>query len=133
MDIPPAALTAAEASVLLSILVTTEDGRVRAGMTGAELEALLGRLGAEGDRYVVVERGRVEDQVFMQARRGEDGVFAVEHRAGGPDRHFGVLVDGPGRAAALIAAWARKDDAWLAADWTPIDPTEARTRPGIDR
>ena len=121
MDTPPAALTAAEAAALLAILVTTEDGRVRAGMTGAELESLLARLGAEGDRYAVVERGRIEDQVFIQARRGEDGVYAVEHRAGGPERQFGVLIAEPGRVAALIAAWARRDDAWLAADWAPID------------
>lgn len=124
MTTPPAALTAAEAAALLAILVTTEDGRVRAGLTGAELEALLGRLGAQGDRYVVVERGRIEDQVFIQARRGEDGVYAVEHRAGGPDRQFGVAVAGAAAVAALIAAWARRDDAvWLAADWAPIDPT----------
>ena len=105
---------------LLAILVTTEDGRVRSGMTGPELEELLGRLGADGDRYVVVEHGRIEDQVFIQAWRGNDGVYEVEHRAGGPDRQFGVRVAEPAEVAALIVSWARFDDSWQAAGWAPI-------------
>lgn len=116
----PFVMTEAEAATLLAILVTTEDGRVRAGMTGAELEALLARLGDEGDRYVVVERGLIESRVFIQARRADDAVYAVGHRAAGSDQHFGVLIAEPGQVAALMAAWARRDTSWLAAGWVAV-------------
>jgi hypothetical protein len=104
---------------LLPILVSTEDGRVRAGVTEAELATLLTGLGTVGNRYAVVEHAKIEDQVFIQAWRGDDGAYRVEHRAGSPQQHFTLGTTNPAHVADLLISWARGDSSWLAADWKP--------------
>jgi len=106
-------------SDLLPILVSTEDGRVRARVTGAELTTLLAGLGTVGNRYAVVEHAKIEDQVFIQAWRGDDGAYRVEHRAGSPQQHFTTSTADPAYVADLLTSWARGDSSWLAADWKP--------------
>jgi hypothetical protein len=104
---------------LLAILVSTEDGRVRAGMTEAELATLLAGLGTVGNRYAVVEHAKIEDQVFIQAWRGDDGAYRVEHRAGSPQQHFTTSTADPAHVADLLISWAHGDTSWLAANWQP--------------
>ena len=112
----------ADPARLLAILVSTEDGRVRAGVTEPELATLLAQLGPAGNRYAVVERAKIEDNVFIQAWRGDDGVYSVEHRDGGPRQHFTLRVAGPAEVTELFVAWARGDESWRAADWQPVGP-----------
>jgi hypothetical protein len=126
MDTAPANHAHTGPGGALAILLRTEDGRVRAALTDAELEALLAGLGTAGNRYAVVDRAVIEDNVFIQAWRGDDGVYEVEHRAGSPAQHFTAKMTGPAQLAALIAAWARGESSWRAVDWQPIDLTSTR-------
>ena len=111
----------------LPIQVTTEDGRVHHGPTGADLGLLLARIGRDGDRYAVVEHDPVESLVFVQAWRGDDGVYLVEYSQGGPEQHFSARLADPNRLTDLVTSWANRGESWLReVDWTLMDLTSTR-------
>jgi hypothetical protein len=68
----------------LEIVVGTECDEARSGLTEAQLRALIARIGAPGDRFVVVERGSAEPDHYLQTWHESGGPYAVEFRAGAP-------------------------------------------------
>ncbi|MHA6764217.1 DUF6891 domain-containing protein [Streptacidiphilus sp. PAMC 29251] len=122
--------TAADAAAPLPVLLSTEDGVVLSRPTATVLAAVLARVGTDGDRYVIVERDCEprQDEVFLQAWRRDDGVYEVEHRAGGPERQFGAESEGPGQVTELFLDWIRDGAAWGGAvAWTRLDLTSTPT------
>ncbi|MEV0371611.1 hypothetical protein AB0I10_17570 [Streptomyces sp. NPDC050636] len=107
---------------MLPITVKTETGPVLSRPTAAELTALLRRIGADDDHFVVVERIPEESSRFVQTWRDGEGPFAVEYRDGGPDRHFSAETADADRVVAVFLAWARGAESWRTAlDWQPAD------------
>ena len=112
------------------LVVEADDRPVRP--TGAELAAVLARIGADGDRFAIVERDSEprNSQVFIQAWRWDDGMYELEHREGAAERHFGALLEGPERVTELVLDWIRDGAAWRGAvDWDLVDLT---TTPELD-
>lgn len=116
---------------MLQITVRTESGPDPVRMSAAELTALLARIGAEGDHFVVLERIPEAPAEFLQTwRDGTDGPYQVEYRDGSPDRHFATELTDPDEVAALFLSWARGEDAWRTArGWEPVD---LHSTPGLD-
>ncbi|GAA2650087.1 DUF6891 domain-containing protein [Streptomyces lunalinharesii] len=107
---------------MLAITVQTESGPALARPSADELAALLRRIGGDDDHFAVVERIPGADQVFLQTWREGDGPFAVEHRDGGPERHFEAEGADAGAVAGVFLAWARGTESWRTAlDWRPAD------------
>lgn len=107
---------------MLEISVTTESGPDRSRPSEGELAGLLRRIGADDDHFVVVERLPEEGQVFVQTWRDGDGPFAVEHRDGGPERHFRAQSDDAERVVEVFLDWARGGQDWRTAlDWQRAD------------
>lgn len=96
----------------LPIVVATECEEPHSGPTGAELRALVERIGAEDDRFLVVDRIPSVDQVYVQAWREGDGRYEVEYRDGGPNQHFRTFIADADAVMALFVAWARAADGW---------------------
>lgn len=106
----------------LRIRVSTEDGAVRSGVTASALGELLAGLGQDDNRFAVVERELAEADVFIQAWRGDDGVYDLEHRAGSAEPHVGTRVTGSERLTALVVAWVHGEAGWgEGLDWEPVD------------
>ncbi|MCL6302024.1 DUF6891 domain-containing protein [Streptomyces kronopolitis] len=115
---------------MLAINVRTETGAERAHPPEAELAALLRRIGAADDHFVVVERIPDRPHVFVQTWREGRGPFAVEYRDGAPERHFSAECDDAEQVVAVFLDWARGGDAWRGAlDWRPAD---LFATPGLD-
>ncbi|MFB6569832.1 DUF6891 domain-containing protein [Streptomyces noursei] len=115
---------------MLAITVQTESGPALARPSADELAALLRRIGGDDDHFAIAERIPGADQVFLQTWREGAGPFAVEHRDGGPDRHFRAECADAGAVAEVFLAWARGTESWQRAlDWRPADPYST---PGLD-
>ncbi|MDO9379086.1 MAG: hypothetical protein Q7T56_09565 [Nocardioidaceae bacterium] len=89
----------------------SETGTVALDPSAEELLGLLVLVdGGEGNHLVLA---RVDDaQTYVQAARNGDGRYLVEHRDGGPDRHFATVADDVGEAYRLMAEWSSGDDGW---------------------
>ncbi|WP_051366709.1 hypothetical protein [Hamadaea tsunoensis] len=68
----------------------------------------------EANRFLILERhdGPSLWQFYMQIYRNDDGSYAVEYRAGGPDSHFRAGVPTAERAAQVLTAWAADEPGW---------------------
>ncbi|MGW1077863.1 hypothetical protein [Streptomyces sp. NPDC002537] len=111
---------------MLPITVNTEPGEVRSGIGAEELAEVIGRLGADGDRFVVVERMTDESggDHYIQTWHEGDGPYEVEYRDGSAERHFGVRMESADEVAAVIVAWARATEGWADGyDWKRIELT----------
>lgn len=86
--------------------------------------------------YLIVERA---DQDFIQAWLGDDGVYVVEYREGGPESHFRVRTDDAERVMNVMWAWVVRDESWrTAVDWMFVDlhleePPEEAAEVRVDR
>ncbi|WP_030057178.1 MULTISPECIES: DUF6891 domain-containing protein [Streptomyces] len=107
---------------MLAITVQTNDG-VRCFRPGAdELAGLVRRIGAEDDRFLVVERIPDLPDVYIQVWHAAGGDYTLEHRDGSAERHFEVRLDGPGPVAEVMTAWARGTAGWGdGLDWKRLD------------
>ncbi len=97
---------------MLAITVRTEDDRDHPRPSAEALAGLVRRIGAKRDRFLVVERIPGEPDVYVQVWHEHGGDYTFEHRDGGADRHFQVLLDAPEPVIAAMTAWARHDPAW---------------------
>lgn len=84
--------------------------------------------------FLIVERTDREpaDQHYIQACLNDDGSYTVEHREGGPERHFtGNLpapsfLEGVEPLARIMNDWARCGVEWRKAlAWAPMTPAPA--------
>ncbi|MEU6716511.1 hypothetical protein ABZ897_34025 [Nonomuraea sp. NPDC046802] len=107
---------------MLEITVATEQGRRHVRLTARQLAGLVARIGGAGDRFLVVQRIPDLPDVFIQVWHEAGGGYTLEHRDGGPDRHFGVTVGGPEPVVAAMTGWARRRPSWDAGlEWEVLD------------
>ncbi|GAA3662723.1 hypothetical protein GCM10022224_028360 [Nonomuraea antimicrobica] len=106
---------------MLEITVVTEDGRRLVWAGEEDVAALVGGLGPHTYRFMILQRIPDLPDVFLQV--WHDGAdYTIEHREGGADRHFQVILDSPDPVIAAMSAWARQDDGWRSMlSWTPLD------------
>ncbi|MEV5974790.1 hypothetical protein [Streptomyces sp. NPDC051921] len=97
---------------MLDIAVQTENREKHVRPSEEELAGLVRRLGAEGDRFLILQRIPDLPAVFAQVWHAEGGHYQLEHRAGAPELHFEAKLDAPGRVAEVLAAWARGEEGW---------------------
>ncbi|MFF0478693.1 DUF6891 domain-containing protein [Streptomyces sp. NPDC004284] len=92
---------------MLDITVQTENGEKHVRPSEEDLTGLVRRIGAEGDRFLVLQRTPDLPDVFAQVWHADGEHFQLEHRAGAPERHFEARLDTTERVAEVLAAWAR--------------------------
>ncbi|RSN51968.1 hypothetical protein DMH12_20560 [Streptomyces sp. WAC 04229] len=115
----------------LTIKVETENGRTHTRIRAAELRALVTRIGATGDRFLVAQRIPDIPDVFAQVWHEEGGDYRLEHRAA-EDAFFGTDLADPGRVADLLTGWARRETGWDAGvGWEPVDLGPAEDVPDL--
>lgn len=72
----------------------------------------------EPNPYLIVERA---DHVYIQTYRDEPGLYTLEYRDGGPDRHFAVRLEDGDQVAALVWDWTTGDRSRLdAIGWEAV-------------
>ncbi|MET9607191.1 hypothetical protein ABZZ17_19240 [Streptomyces sp. NPDC006512] len=76
------------------------------------LSELVERIGADGDRFLVVNRVPDDPDVFVQVWHEAGGEYQLEHRAGGPDRHFQAFVPSAAGVVEVMLRWARQEEGW---------------------
>ncbi|WP_380280781.1 hypothetical protein [Kitasatospora purpeofusca] len=97
---------------MLEITVRTEDDASHPRVSAEALAELVRRIGERKDRFLVVERMPDEPDVYVQVWHEEGGEYTLEHRDGGPDKHFQALLDGPEPVITAMTAWARREPGW---------------------
>lgn len=114
---------------MLEIAVLTEDGRRYVRPAPEELAGLIGAIGGENNRFLVVQPIPDLPDTFIQVwHRAGNETYLLEHRAGAPDRHFQVALDGPEPVIAAMTGWAVAQDGWdTGLNWTalnlgPVEP-----------
>ncbi|MEV7415496.1 hypothetical protein [Streptomyces sp. NPDC089919] len=111
---------------MLEIVVKTEDGRRHVRVSAAELTALVRRIGADGDRFLVVQRIPDLPDVFAQVWHESGGDHTLEYRDGSPGRHFQAQVADAAAVAGFLTDWARGPAAAgpaerVGASWSLLD------------
>ncbi|MFF5972442.1 DUF6891 domain-containing protein [Streptomyces sp. NPDC012769] len=99
---------------MLDITVRTENGERHVRPSEEDLAGLVRRIGAEGDRFLIVQRIPDLPAVFAQVWHADGGPYQVEHRAGAPELHYETRLDEPARVAEVLTAWAGAADDWAA-------------------
>lgn len=95
-----------------TIRIKTEPGASHDGPGLSTLSELVERIGAEGDRFLVVTRIPDEPDVYVQVWHKTDGDYQLEHRAGAPDRHFQAFVATAAEVVEVMARWVRQEAGW---------------------
>ena len=117
----PLILSAPEATRSTSSFVTGEFSEGSLFSDDSPLLAILRDLGTlvPGEGLVVADTSN--DEVFMQAARGESG-YRVEYRDGDAGSHYVTETDNVSSALSLFVLWMANDPAWrTAAEWKPAD------------
>ncbi|MGW2571947.1 DUF6891 domain-containing protein [Streptomyces sp. NPDC001537] len=119
---------------MLEIVVRTENRERHVRVSVDELAGLVRRIGAGGDRFLVVQRIPDLPDVFVQVWHETDADYTLEHRDGAADRHFQALVGGPDAVIAALTGWARREAGWDGGGlaWSLLDMGPAREVPPLD-
>ncbi|MFE6284171.1 DUF6891 domain-containing protein [Streptomyces sp. NPDC057877] len=105
----------------LDIKVETENWQTHLRLSAAGLRELVERIGADGDRWLVVQRVPDLPDVFAQVWHETGGDYRLEHRRGARE-FFGTNLTDPRRVADLVTGWARQTDGWDAGvAWEPVE------------
>ncbi|MFI0978591.1 DUF6891 domain-containing protein [Streptomyces sp. NPDC021093] len=99
-------------SDILDISVKTESGAVEEHLTADRLTALVHRIGGDDDHFLVVRRIPADPASFVQVWHDDGGAFEVEHRDGGPERHFAASLADVRAVADVLCGWARGERGW---------------------
>jgi hypothetical protein len=101
----------------LPVSVRTGDGTVLGALTRERLERLVAGLPAS-DPWLVLEKA---PEVYAQTLRRSDDSFVLEHRVGGPDRHWSCEVSSADATVTRLWRWVDADDDWdEGLDWQPV-------------
>ena len=104
----------------LAIKAETENWQTHTRISAGRLRELVERIGAAGDRFLIVQRIPDLPDVFAQVWHEQGGDYRLEHRSG-EARFFGTELTDPRRVADLLAGWARQAAGWDAGvDWEPV-------------
>lgn len=107
---------------MLDIMVRTDNGERHVRVSADVLARLVRRIGAAGDRFLVVQRIPDLPDVFTQVWHETGGDYTLEHRDGSADRHFQVVVDNPEAVIAAMTGWARRESGWETGPaWSLLD------------
>ncbi|MDN3297342.1 hypothetical protein QWM81_25520 [Streptomyces ficellus] len=126
---------------MLAIRVETENWQEYARVSAERLEDLVRRIGADGDRFLVVQRIPDVPDVFIQVWHADGGGYQLEHRDGAPERHFVVELPDAGQVAGVMVRWARQEHGWDGGlDWRgdvlplpdPVPELDARVREEVE-
>ncbi|WP_392891940.1 DUF6891 domain-containing protein [Streptomyces sp. LN699] len=116
---------------MLPIRIRTERGDTHDRPSTRTLTELLERIGAPGDRFLIVERHTADPEVFIQVWHEADDTgarsYQLEYREGCADRHFQAYLSTPEEVGRVMAGWARQEKGWeLGPAWARLDlPVEA--------
>jgi hypothetical protein len=117
---------------MLEIVVETETGERHVRVSAEALAGLVRRIGGEGDRFLILQRVPDLPGEFAQIWHENGGDYTVEHRDGGPDRHFTATAGLDGAVAALTG-WARQDAGWDSGlPWSSLGLPPAPAVPPLD-
>ncbi|MFJ8043508.1 DUF6891 domain-containing protein [Kitasatospora sp. NPDC096147] len=106
---------------MLEITVQTESGARHVRPTAGELAALVERIGADGDNFLVLERLPDRPEVFAQVWHRTGGDYTLEHRDGSNERHFESTVATAKAVTGALTGWARQSAGWdLGVDWARL-------------
>ena len=101
----------------LPVSVRSGDGTVLGALTRPRLESLVAGLSGD-DPWLVLEKA---PEVYAQTLREGDGSFVLEHRVGGPDRHWSCEVSSADATVTRLWRWVDADDDWdEGLDWQPV-------------
>jgi hypothetical protein len=118
---------------MLEIVVTAENRERHVRVSAEELAGLVRRIGADGDRFLVVHRVPDLPDVFVQVWHEGGGAYRLEHRDGAADRHFMAMVEAPETVAAAMTGWARQEPGWDdGPTWFPLDLGPVPEVPPLD-
>ncbi|MDA5285505.1 DUF6891 domain-containing protein [Streptomyces sp. NPDC054904] len=107
---------------MLPVKIHTERAESYERPAAPWLSELVERIGADGDRFLVVNRIPDEPDAFVQVWHEAGGEYQLEHRAGSPDRHFQAFVPTAAEAARVMLGWARQEEGWdLGPAWERLD------------
>lgn len=114
---------------MLRITIDTEREVRHVRPSAEELAALVRRIGADGDRYLVMSRLPEVPEFYAQVWHETGAGYELEYREGAADRHYRTLLEEPETVAAALAGWARQEPGWGAGlEWTLcfFNPEEVR-------
>jgi hypothetical protein len=118
---------------MTEMVVMTEPGERVVRPTEAELAALVRRIGAHGDGFLIAQRVPDLPDEYIQVAHRTGGDYQLEYRDGSHDRHFQVFVAEPGIVADAMTGWARGERGWQEAfAWTLLDMGEPDPVPPLE-
>lgn len=97
---------------MLPIRVQTAHGRSYERPALPFLSELAGRLDADENDFLIVERIASDPEVFIQVAYDGDGAYQLEHRAGSHDRHFQTRLPTAAEVVEVMARWAHQEKGW---------------------
>ncbi|MEU6313941.1 hypothetical protein [Streptomyces sp. NPDC047014] len=107
---------------MLAIRIETERGESYERPALGTLSALVERIGADGDRFVIVERVTEDPEVYIQVWHDAGDTYQLEHRDGSAERHFQAYLPTAAEVVAVMAGWARQEKGWDAGPaWERLD------------
>ncbi|MGW0394979.1 hypothetical protein ACWDYJ_29715 [Streptomyces sp. NPDC003042] len=118
---------------MLAITLDTERAESYDRPAPPLLSGLVERIGADGDRFVVVNRHPDDPDVFLQVWHESGGDYQLEHRAGAPDRHFQAFVPTATEVVEVMLRWARQEKGWdLGPAWERLEFPVEEDPPPLD-
>lgn len=120
---------------MLEIVVLTEGEERHVRVSAGELAGLVRRIGAAGDRFLVVQGiPDLPDVVAQVWHEADEDHYVLQHREPATG-HYEVRVDGPDAVTAALTGWARKEADWDAGlEWEALEEFDgsAEGPPPID-
>ncbi|MFB7380223.1 hypothetical protein ACFC0A_22720, partial [Kitasatospora purpeofusca] len=114
-------------------MVKTENWERHVRVSAENLADLVRRIGADGDRFLVVQRVPDLPDVFTQVWHESGGDYTLEHRDGTADRHFQARVDSPEAVIMAMTGWAGRTPGWDSAlVWSSVDMGPVSAVPPLD-
>ncbi|MER5479338.1 hypothetical protein ABT026_20560 [Streptomyces sp. NPDC002734] len=118
---------------MTEMLVMTEPGERVVRPTAGELAALVRRIGADGDGFLIAQRVPDLPDEYIQVAHRTGGDYQLEYRDGAHDRHFQTFVTDPGVVADAMTGWARREQGWHQGfDWALLDMGEPESVPPLE-
>ncbi|APU40014.1 DUF6891 domain-containing protein [Streptomyces sp. TN58] len=104
------------------IRIHTERGESHDRPALGTLSELVGRIGADGDHFVIAERLTDPDAYYIQVWHDAGDDYQLEYRDGSAERHFQAFLPTAAEVVAVMERWARQEKGWDAGPaWERLD------------